>query len=239
VIRNTFVPLQAVFRRAVRNGAVALNPAVDLELPTPESRKRAATPAQAAGQLAALGDLAPLWAAAFYSGLRRGELQALRVRNVDLDARLISVERSWDPVEGEIAPKSDAGARQVLLCETLVPYLAPLLDGRDGDEFVFGHGGLPFETRNIARKAERAYDAAGLEHRFTLHEARHSFSTFMDHAGISETPADRYMGHAARGVPGRYRHLLRGQMAEDTRRLDEYLAGTTTGKIVGLEAQTA
>ena len=70
---------------------------------------------------------------------------------------------------------------------------------------------------------------------FGLHEARHSFSTFMDHAGVSETRADRYMGHSARGVAGRYRHLLPGQIAEDAKRVDEYLAGTNAGKVVEME----
>jgi integrase len=235
VIRNAFIPVQAVFRRAARQRRVNVNPAVDLELPTPEGRKRAATSVQAEAQLAALGDLAPIWATAFYSGLRRGELQALRVRNVNLDANLISVESGWDIVEGEIAVKSAAGYRTVFICETLKTYLEPLVNGRDEDAFVFGTSYSPFDTRMVARKAERYYDAAGLEHRFTLHEARHSFSTFLINAGVSPTWADVYMGHAAQGAAGGYRHLLPTQIAEDARRLDEYLAGAITGKVVELQ----
>ena len=52
-----------------------------------------------------------LWATAFYAGLRRGELRALRVRDVDFDAGTIAVERGWDDKEGPIAPKSRAHAR--------------------------------------------------------------------------------------------------------------------------------
>jgi integrase len=52
-----------------------------------------------------------LWATAFYAGLRRGELRALRDDDVDLRANLIHVRRSWDEKEGEIAPKSDKGTR--------------------------------------------------------------------------------------------------------------------------------
>ena len=61
--------------------------------------------------------------------------------------------------------------------------------------------------------------------RFTLHEARYSFSTFLDAAGISETRADRYMGHSNGSVAGRYRHQLAGQLVDDAKRLDEYLVG--------------
>src|SRR5439155_8536653 len=46
-IRNSFVPVQAIYRRARPNGTVPVNPAVDLDLPTSGRRDRAATPAQA------------------------------------------------------------------------------------------------------------------------------------------------------------------------------------------------
>ena len=67
-----------------------------------------------------------------------------------------------------------------------------------------------------------------------LHEARHSFSTWLDHAGISETRADRYMGHANPSVQARYRHQLDGQLAEDATRLEEWLAGSRAGKVIAL-----
>jgi integrase len=230
-IRNTFTPLQAVYRRACRNGTVPMNPTLDLELPAAGSRDRAATPAQAAQLIDALGDVRALWATAFYAGLRRGELQAVRVRNVNLDAGTISVEHGWDAVEGEILPKSEAGVRRVFILDALRPLLSALVDGRAEAAFVFGSDTAPFDTRSTERKARRR--APEVEW-FGLHEARHSFSTFMDHAGISETRADRYMGHARKEVAGRYRHLLPGQLAEDARRVDEYLAGAVAGKVVQL-----
>ena len=154
-IRNAFVPLQAIYRRDVRNGTVPMNPALDLELPTPESRKRAATPAQALELLETLGDLRPLWATAFYAGLRRGELQALRVRNVDVEADTLGVEKGWDPIDGEILPKSEAGVRQVFLLDTLQPLLTPLVEDRPPDAFVFGGPTSPFDARSTERKARR------------------------------------------------------------------------------------
>jgi integrase len=253
-IRNTFTPLQAIYRRACRNGVVPVKPTIDLELPEAGSRDRAATPAQAAELLDTLGELRALWGTAFYAGLRRGELRALRVRNVDLDAGVISVEHGWDAVEGEILPKSTASVRRVFVSEALRPLIGPLVGGRSPDAFVFGSEVSPFDARATERKARRVWNRENDRRRgeaeeaeaepvlvewFGLHEARHSFSTFMDHAGISEARADRVMGHAARGVAGRYRHLLPGQLAEDARRLDEYLAGAVAGKVVSIERAAA
>lgn len=69
---------------------------------------------EAATLLAVLpADDRAVWATAFYAGLRRGELHALRVRDIDLDADRIAVECGWDQVEGVIEPKSRAGWRSV------------------------------------------------------------------------------------------------------------------------------
>ncbi len=67
-------------------------------------RERVARPEEARTLIAALseGDRA-LCATPLYAGLRRGELQALRWSDVDLEAGLIRVERSSDQKEGHRA----------------------------------------------------------------------------------------------------------------------------------------
>lgn len=67
--------------------------------------------------------LMPLWAIALYAGLRRGELWALRWEDVDFDAGVIHVRRSWDVHEGEIEPKSGAGVRRVPIATVLRTFL--------------------------------------------------------------------------------------------------------------------
>jgi integrase len=101
-IRNTLMPLRAIFRRAVARGDVAVNPTSGLELPAVRGRRdRIVAPEQAAKLVDALpeGDRA-LWATALYGGLRRGELQALRWEDIDLAKGVMRVERAWDVREG-------------------------------------------------------------------------------------------------------------------------------------------
>jgi integrase len=166
-----------------------------------------------------------LWATATYAGLRRGELRALRAS--DLHATHIEVEHGWDDYAGQIDPKSKAGSRQVPLPAILADLLAEHVagTGRTGDELLFGRtAGAPFTPSFIRKRANEAWTVAKLE-RIGLHECRHSYSTYLDAAGISETRADRYMGHSNPSVANRYRHQLAGQLAEDAARLDEYLSG--------------
>ena len=110
-VRNTLMPLRAIFRRAVARGEVAVNPTTGLELPALEgARDRIASPAEAAELLAALPERdRTLWATAIYAGLRRGELLALRWEDVDLAGGVIHVERSWDAKEGVVGPEEPRG----------------------------------------------------------------------------------------------------------------------------------
>jgi integrase len=79
-VRTAILPLRAVYRRAVSRGEVQDNPTRGLELPAIRRQVRyVQEPGQAERLLDALdGADRVLWATALYSGLRRGELVALR-----------------------------------------------------------------------------------------------------------------------------------------------------------------
>jgi integrase len=85
-VRNTILPLRAIYRRAVSRGDIAINPTLKLALPAVRGRRdRIAPPQEATALLQALplGERA-LWATALYAGLRLGELQALTWNEIDL-----------------------------------------------------------------------------------------------------------------------------------------------------------
>ncbi|MBA3400383.1 MAG: tyrosine-type recombinase/integrase, partial [Actinobacteria bacterium] len=229
-IRNIFTPVQAIFRDAIHHDEIELDPTSDLPLPQPARRReRVATPTETADLLGALpDDLRPIYAVAAYAGLRRGEIRGLRVSDIRFNGeRCVNVERSWDDVAGEKAPKSSAGVRKTLLPETLRVIVEENITrtGRSGDELLLGRTTMaPFTPSHVGRRARKAWQAAnvnrvedGLEPLVSigLHELRHSFSTFLDHAGVSADRADRYMGHSNPSVQARYRHQLPGQLEED------------------------
>jgi integrase len=141
-VRNSILPLRAIFRRAVARQEVIQNPTHKLSLPAVRGRReRVARPEEARALVAAVPDGdRPIWATALYAGLRRGELQAVRWQDVDFDAGIIHVERSWDPA-GPIEPKSRSGRRRVPLVGALKRELAAhkLRQGRGGE-------GLPSEA---------------------------------------------------------------------------------------------
>jgi integrase len=231
-VRNTLMPLRAIFRRALARGEVAVNPTTGLELPAVEgSRDRIASPAEATALLAALPERdRALWATAMYAGLRRGELLALRWEDVDVTAGVIHVERSWDAKEGVIAPKSRAARRTVPIAAVLRDHLVEhkLRSGRRVG-LAFGTSYTqPFTPSNIRKRANATWLGVGLVP-IGLHECRHTFASLMIAAGVNAKALSTYMGHSSVTITlDRYGHLMPGNESEAAARLDAYLSQAAT-----------
>jgi len=227
-IRNTLLPLRAIYRHHADDAPV--NPTVGVRLPAARGRRdRIVAPDQAVDLLMALNERdRVLYATAMYAGLRLGELRALRWADVDLGSGVIRVERSWDPREGVIDPKSRAGRRRV----PIVPVLRQLLvDHRmrgTGEGWVFGTDDRPLQPSSSDARAKRAWKAAGLE-RITLHEARHTFASLMIAAGVNAKALATYMGHSSVTITfDRYGHLMPGNEDEAATLLGAYLERADT-----------
>jgi integrase len=228
-VQVTLLPLRAIFRRALSLGEVAINPCTGLEQPAVRGRReRYADPREAEALIAAVPRRdRVIWATAMYAGLRRGELRALRVEDIDLEQGLIRVERGWDPYEGEIKLKSSAGRRKVPIIALLRTHLAERLSNseRSGRDRVFGATAMrPFTGEKLSERADEAWKSAGLD-RITLHECRHTFASLMIAAGVNAKALSTFMGHANISITlDRYGHLMPGSEAEAADLLDAYLA---------------
>jgi len=234
-IRNALDPLRAIYRNAVEDGEVSENPCDGLRLPRRKPGKiEVVEPETAAQLIAALEERdRPVWACAFYAGLRRGELRALRACDVDLARREIHVRRSWDDREGPVAPKSEAGRRVVPIVEQLRGYLADrLIDDRlGGEDLVFGRTvEAPFSPPVLYKRSKKTWEDQGLE-RVTFRRARHTFASLLIDAGISNVKAiTDAMGHSSATVTwDTYGHLFPQSRDEVRDRLEDYLAATSPG----------
>ncbi len=228
-IKNTLNPLQVIFRRAVHRDLVAVNPTTGLELAAARGRRdRIAPPEEAAALLAALPEeQRALWALAFYAGLRRGEVRALRCSDVDFERSCVRVERAWDDAEGVIAGKTFAAKRTVPIFAPLRRELAAhkLRTGRDGDDLLLGMTAEnPFDPSTVRRRARAAWKRSGLEP-IGLHEARHTAASFMIAAGLNIKQISTYMGHASVNITlDRYGHLFPSSGDEAIATMDAYFA---------------
>jgi integrase len=232
-IRNALKPLQVIYRRAIEDGDLAVNPCERLRLPTARGRReRIAPPPEAAALIAALrpGDRA-LWGCAFYAGLRRGELRALLWDDVDLAGGLIRVERSMSGHSEIGGPKSRAGRRGVPIVAALRDLLVEhkLVTRERG--LVFGSSeSQPFTPTAVRKRALTAWSRAGLEP-IGLHECRHTFASLLIAAGVNAKAITTYLGHASiQTTFDLYGHLMPGNEEEAVALVDAYLERADTGR---------
>jgi integrase len=226
-IRNTLMPLRAIYRRALQRGEVSVNPTTGLQLPAVRGKRdRIAAPDEAFRLLGALPEAErALWATAFLAGLRRGELMALQWEDVSLASGRIEVSRSWDMREGPIEPKSRAAKRTVPIPAPLRDFLDQhlILTGRS-EGLVFGRSATrPFEPVSVNTRARAAWKEGGLES-IGLHECRHTFASLMIAAGVNAKALSTYMGHSSIAITlDRYGKLFPGNEDEAAGLLEAYL----------------
>jgi integrase len=161
-----------------------------------------------------------------YCGLRIGEMAALRVGDVNLVTRQITVLRSLTEVEGHQhlgATKTRAGRRVVPLPRQIVAELTPHLDGKHPDDLVFPNteGGY-LRTSNFRqfrwRPATRAVGLPG----FRIHDMRHTAISLWVEAGEDPVQIAAWAGHTSVvTVLDRYGHLR--PRAEQMSKLDALL----------------
>lgn len=230
-VAKAYKLLRAILNTAVDDERIKRNPCrikgADQEH-SPE-RSVASVP-----QVFALADRMParfrvLVLAAAFSGLRWGELIALRRCDVDTEERTVRVPRrlaqlsSGHMVAGPT--KSAAGFRTVALPELIVDDLSVHLDtfvqpGDDSLVFV-GEKGAMLKRGNWRRSVRWAESvrAAGLPEGFTFHDLRHTGNHLAAAAGASTKELMHRMGHGSMRAALIYQHATSERDQEIARAL--------------------
>ena len=227
--------LRAVLSQAVEDGLIDRNPAhVRGAGVTHPAERHPLTPAE----VAALADaIAPHVRAAVllaaYSGLRPGEVFALRRRDFSLAAQVptVSVERTQTrtrdrrPAIG--APKTTAGRRTVTLPASVADAVARHLatyTGPDPDALAFSNAsGTPVGASDRSRLIAPAREVIGRRD-VTWHHLRHTGATLAAQAGATLAELQARIGHASPAAAMIYQHAAQARDAEIAAALDTYAA---------------
>ena len=143
IVHRAYGVLNGILKQAVKDGRLGRNPATGIDsLPRRRTRRirRYLTQAELRRVADASGPHRALVLTLGYCGLRWGEATALKVADVDLDKRRITVHRSAVEVHGEIhlsTPKTDASTRLVPLPAIVVEALRAKIAGRRKTDLVF------------------------------------------------------------------------------------------------------
>lgn len=207
-VRQLHAVLHRACEQALRDGVLIRNVIDLVDAPrVADHPMQTLTAAQARNFLAAARDdrLRALYVLAFSTGMRQGELLALRWQAVDLDAGSLSISGTLQRIKGGFrveSPKTAGSRRRVLLTpravEALRAHRAAQAEERlkagpawhDADLIFASEIGTYIERGNLQRRSfERILTRAGLP-RIRFHDLQHTAATLMLAAAcIRRSPA--------------------------------------------------
>jgi integrase len=185
----------------------------------------AVSPAEADARASEDRQDAELVRVAAYAGLRRGELVALRWRDIDFERRKLVVRRA---VSGDVEASSTKSrrAREVPLADQAAGALARLSQRADftsADDYVLCNRlGRRLDGSALRRRVERARDAASLRP-LRFHDLRHTYGSLLVAGGVDLASVKAAMGHSRITTTERYLHARSASELAD--RFTQALAG--------------
>ncbi len=208
-VRRVLATLSAALSSAVQGGVLTHNPAQRIRLKQgTEHVARVWTQDQAVRFLRFVeqDELYPLWRLALITGLRRGELLGLRVRDFDSQTGLITIARTRVVVSGRTVtkePKTKRSRRTVALDSVTSHLLRDIADSRqDQESHIFldgsGHGLNPGW---VSRRFVVVAAQAGLPP-VRFHDLRHTSATLGLARGESLKEVSVRLGHSSVAVTG-------------------------------------
>ncbi len=223
-VRKYHTMLHSVFERAQRDQVVTLNPCAHTELPKVIKRKaRTLTPDECVAILASLPVQHRLMVeTAINTGLRWGELIALRPRHLDLLKHTLSVEETIVEVSIKNSPTGermltkpypkDNEPRTMALPEELVVQLGGWIVERGlapGDLLFATRDATPLSRNTFRTRVWRpAIKASGIDFDVRVHDLRHAHASWLLAGGSDLKSVMDRMGHAQITTTQKYLHAL-------------------------------
>lgn len=208
-INKSLVILKAILSKASEWGYIRENPAQHIKrLREPHKEMAFLAPDEIRRFLeAADPEYLLLFTTAVFTGLRQGELLALRWGSLDLPKGLLYVTRTYHPVYGFGEPKSDTSKRAVYL----PPELIEMFQARVGDpeDLIFTNSaGGPLDPSALLRRQFHPALKRAAVRDIRFHDLRHTYAALMISIGASIKLLQQQMGHSsARFTLDRYGHL--------------------------------
>ena len=207
---KAIVLLHGIFRRAKKIWGLSVNPVADVEKPpvTHGGDIDVFSPEEvyALVRAAASEQDAAIFLTAAFTGLRRGELLALRWRDVDFAGSTIRVRGNYS--EGVLTTPKSGKVRAVPMAPDVASALARLGDRQNwfgDDDLVFvGTAGSYLDGSALRRRYGAALERAGLR-QLRFHDLRHTFGTRMI-AKADIRRVQEWMGHSSIQTTMQYLH---------------------------------
>ena len=121
-----------------------------------------------------------------YTGLRAGELLALKKENINLKERYLKVDES----------KTEAGKRIIPISNKIINVIKMLMESNDKEYLITSDSSYDMIKYNSLRRAFGVFiKKYNMDH--TIHDTRHTFATLLSNANANSTAVKKIIGHTS------------------------------------------
>ena len=222
-VHSVHLMLHAALERAVKERLIPRNPTEDCIAPKPRKIEMQILPSEdmhAYLEAAKTRNLLPMFYLELVSGLRKGELVALRWDDVDIQGKTISVSKQYvrNP-DGSLEltrPKTENSVRLVSIPQTAIDLLIQEHDKHPDSPYLFPSPitGEMYHPDSVVNLHKKLLKDAGLPH-IRFHDLRHTFATTALQNGVDVKTVSSMLGHYDAGFTLRtYTHATRQKQDE-------------------------
>ncbi|MFV0517399.1 MAG: tyrosine-type recombinase/integrase [Aminipila sp.] len=173
-----------------------------------------------------------------FTGLRASEICGLKWQDINLDDKVLTVERNRSYVHGfgvvEDTPKTKKSQRTISIPSICVDILKEyqIFQKKEkirlgtkwiNSEYVFvNEFGDAIFPRNINRWFPQFIKREGLR-KITFHQLRHTHTSILDYLGVSEVQISKRLGHSQLSTTrNTYTHIFNNSDQEAAEKMDNY-----------------
>ncbi|PGR96906.1 site-specific integrase [Priestia megaterium] len=188
----------------------------------------------------------PLFLLMAYTGIRAGELCALKWRDIDFEGQTISISKTYyNPTNNRkeyklLPPKTPTAVRIIDIDETVIHELSKhklvqkqtMMKHRDiyhEEDFVFASidedlPGYPLYIKKIENRMRRLLKIAELNAKLTPHSLRHTHTSLLAQAGVSLPQIMERLGHKDEDTTKNvYLHVTKEMKKEASQKFKELM----------------
>lgn len=261
-IKMLHTAMGMVFRKAVKMGIVKTDVTLDAELPSFQKSVAEIENEDQLPKFLEKEELALLLKTAktlndpqgyhalfilAYTGMRIGELCALKTSDIDEINRKISITKTLNDKKGIKrftlnTPKTKSSIRKIDVSETVIKILNQQANWKktlrisvgaeyySKEDFVFVNEdqmpGKPARLQRFNNFMTKALKAANLPDTLTPHSLRHTYTSLMAEAGVELSSLQRLLGHKNDIITEQvYRHVTKAKKREAVEKLDNLMNG--------------
>ena len=230
-VRGIHMMLHNALDRAVKERLILRNPTEDCIIPKLEKQEMKILNPEDINvylKVAEKHGVLPMFYLELVSGVRKGELTALRWDDLDVERKTISVSKQVSMRDGKMVisrPKTETSVRSISIPQEAVDLLVQEHEKHPDNPYLFPSPktGEMYHPDSVVNLHKRFLKEAGLEP-IRFHDLRHTFATMALQNGVDVKTVSTMLGHYDAGFTLRtYTHATRAAQEEAAQKMGAFM----------------